>query len=182
MSRPAGTFAQAFQSHLPPERLACIDVPAIIEHMMIGVGGMHDQRGITINRDHLPPWDVKGTVAHEMLHACTHQAFKSAIQRRGPHMARAIDEGLTEALLERCLPDRNWFSRLLSALGANSGYSHGKLSNGDDWLTAGRKLVDKAGLPVVLDAYLGGNREAIKKVMLAAGETHPPVHGWGRMA
>lgn len=114
-------FIQAFLSHIPPERQACIDVPAIIERMMIGVGGMQDRRGITINRDQLPPWDVKGTVSHELLHACAHEDFKRALQRRGPDMARAINEGLTEALVERCLRDRNVFARLVDTLAAAVG-------------------------------------------------------------
>lgn len=171
-------FVQAFLSHIPAKDRACIDVPVIIQHMTIGIAGMHGRRGITINRNQLPPWDVvMDTVPHELLHHCAHEDYKRAIQGRGADMARAIDEGLTAALVERCLQDRNPFARLVNAMGGSSGYSQFKLPNGVDWVTAGRKLVNEVGLPTVLKAYLGGNEAAIKTLMARARKTHPSA-GW----
>lgn len=56
------------------------------------------------------------------------------------------------------------------------------LDNGVDWVTAGRNLVGQVGLPTVLEAYLGGNKDAIKQLMAAARETHPTTHGRAWMA
>ncbi|WP_367144290.1 type III effector [Pantoea stewartii] len=165
------TVLERFGAHIPKDS-ACFNARADVTHdIPSGVAGRWNrqtQRLILNPNIHFDshPATVAG---HEFIHCYTHPEF---VERhiKHPHW-KALNEGLTTHLTEK-LPAPK---RLLPIPVAKDRYHGFKLSTGDSWTDAARRIEVEVGEDVLLKAFFGGDDQAISEVAKAAAQIYPKI-------
>ncbi|WHU82388.1 type III effector (plasmid) [Pantoea agglomerans pv. betae] len=165
------TVLEHFGAHIP-KGSACFNARAEVTHdIPSGVAGLWNRQTqrLMLNPNIHFDSHPAAVAGHEFIHCYTHPEF---VERhiKHPHW-KALNEGLTTHLTEKLPPPK----RLLPIPVAKDPYHGFKLSTGDSWPDAARRIEVEVGEDVLLKAFFGGDDQAISEVAKAAAQIYPKI-------
>ncbi|RMP27629.1 Type III effector HopV1 [Pseudomonas syringae pv. delphinii] len=163
------TVLERYGAYIPKDS-GCFKAKADVTHdIPSGVAGQWNfkTRQVKLNPNIALGRHPAEVAGHEFIHCYTHPEFRDR-HINHPHW-KALNEGLTTHLTEK-LPEPK---RLLPIALDKDPYHGFKLTTGDSWPDAAKRIEGAVGEDTLLKAFFGGDDDAISEVAKAAAQIYP---------